>query len=389
VNSRQIRQFFRDLNLHNAIITRHPNSSPPATCHRNENRVQIDGIYCSIGIVPITAGLLNYGGGTPSDHRVLWADFRKVDIIGARAADYRPPVIGLRALNPRDVHWYHNTRSFAKLQAAKVLSDLLALSKIEPTEFTQVHRHESNRLQQVNRDIRVEVRQTVRHVYRGSQHFPPEWRRTLQARQLWIRVVAYKRHHRTGKQVKLTQIHRLMRVTYIPDALSVTEHEAVSHLNVAKEAYFVSVMNNVKLRDAYLLSQDEAKVAANGSTVDIERKKRRTTKRQRDAGRKLSQLKQVNFSPVTKLQTTVDGVTHMWETKDEVELAYIAEGQSRFSQTIRTPAMEEWIVTLVGFAAEKETAQHILDGVFRIPSQCDPYLRKFLQAVRQPEATIV
>jgi hypothetical protein len=48
----------------------------------------------------------------------------------------------------------------------------------------------------------------------------------------------------------------------------------------------------------------------------------------------------------------------MWETKDEVELAYIAESQSRFSQTIHTPAMEEWIMTLVGFAEEKETTQH-------------------------------
>jgi hypothetical protein len=140
-------------------------------------------------------------------------------------------------------------------------------------------------------------------------------------------VVAYKRRHRTGKLVKLTQIRRLMRFTSIPDTLSVTEHEAVSHLKAAKEAHFVSVKNNVQLRDAYLLSQDEAK----------ERKKFRITECQRDAGRKLSQLKQVNRSPVTKLQMTVDGVTHMWETKDEVKLAYIAEGQSRFSQTIHTP----------------------------------------------------
>jgi hypothetical protein len=177
-----------------------------------------------------------------------------------------------------------------------------------------------------------------------------------------------------------------MRVTSLPTALSVTEQAAVSHLKLAKEAHFVSVKNNIKLRDAYLLSQDEAKAADNGSTLDLERKKRRTTERQRNAGRKLSQLKQVGRAPVTRLQTTVAGVTHMWETKDEVELAYIAEGQSRFSQTIHIPVMEEWIVTLVGFAAEKETAQHILDGVFTFPSHCDPYLRKFLEAVRQPEA---
>jgi hypothetical protein len=152
VTSRPIRQFFRNLNLHNAIIMRHPNSSPPATCRRNENRVQIDVIYCSIGIVPVAAGFLKYGDGTPSDHRVLWSDFRKAGIIGARAADFRPPVLGLRASDPRDVHRY-NTQYFAKLQAAKVPSALSALSKIEPQDFTQAHQHKFNRLQKVNRDI--------------------------------------------------------------------------------------------------------------------------------------------------------------------------------------------------------------------------------------------
>jgi hypothetical protein len=75
----------------------------------------------------------------------------------------------------------------------------------------------------------------------------------------------------------------------------------------------------------------------------------------------------------------------MWETKDEVEMAYISEGQSRFFQTILTPAMADWIVDLVGFAAEKDAVHHILDGSFMIPRDCDPYLRKFLDAVRQPD----
>jgi hypothetical protein len=83
VNSRQLHQYFRELNMHNSILIRHPNPSPPATCRRNDNRVQIDGLYFSLGIVPVAAGFLNYGDGTPSDHRVLWADFRKANIMGA------------------------------------------------------------------------------------------------------------------------------------------------------------------------------------------------------------------------------------------------------------------------------------------------------------------
>jgi hypothetical protein len=117
-----------------------------------------------------------------------------------------------------DVQCY-NSRSFARLTKVNVLTDLTALSKVPHVEFTPKHQQEYNRLQQVNPDIRLEVRQSVRHVYRGAQQFSPEWRRTLQIRQLWQRVVAYKRRHRTGKQVKLTQIRRLMRITSIPNAI--------------------------------------------------------------------------------------------------------------------------------------------------------------------------
>jgi hypothetical protein len=194
VRSRPIRQWTKELNLHNAIFTRHSHLSPPATCHRNDNHVPIDRLYSIIGINVVAAGSLRYGDGTPSDHRVLWVDFLKSDIIGARAADYRPTVIGLRASDPRDVNRY-NTRSFAKLQEAKILESLTTLSTIAPNEFNKEHQKEFDRLQQTNRDIRLKVREKVQHGYRGTQHFSPEWKRTLQVLQLWGRVVAYKWRH--------------------------------------------------------------------------------------------------------------------------------------------------------------------------------------------------
>jgi hypothetical protein len=63
----------------------------------------------------------------------------------------------------------------------------------------------------------------------------------------------------------------------------------MSYLKDVKAAHYTSVTNHIKLQDAYLISRGEAKAEANGSTVEIEReKKRQTTERQRDAGRKLS-----------------------------------------------------------------------------------------------------
>jgi hypothetical protein len=129
---------------------------------------------------------------------------------------------------------------------------LTDLSKVDPTAFTKEHHHEFDRLQVINRDIRFQVREKVRHVYRGAQKFSPEWQRPLQARQLWTRVVAYRRRHQTGKQVKLTQIRQLIRITAIMNALTYNENEALSHLKAAKLANKSSLKNDADLRRAYL-----------------------------------------------------------------------------------------------------------------------------------------
>jgi hypothetical protein len=71
VRSRRIRQWANELNLHNFIFTRHSHLSPPVTCHRNDNRVPIDALFSSTGIMAVAAGFLKYGDGTPSDRRVL------------------------------------------------------------------------------------------------------------------------------------------------------------------------------------------------------------------------------------------------------------------------------------------------------------------------------
>jgi hypothetical protein len=100
-------------------------------------------------------------------------------------------------------------------------------------------------------------------------------------------------------------IRRLMRVTALPNALTLTENETVSHLKEAKLAHHASVKKNIALRESYLQSRDEARAEANGSTVEeangstveIEWEKRRTTGSQRDAGRKIAKLKKLRVTP--------------------------------------------------------------------------------------------
>jgi hypothetical protein len=237
--------------MHNAIFKRHAHLSPPATCHKNDSRVPIDSFWCSVGIHPVAAGFLKYGDATPSDHRLTWADFAITNIIGHWAAPFRPHVLGLRASDPRDVGRY-NHRSFALLKEAKLLPSLTALAQIPKGEFGQASKTEYDRLYLVNQETRLlKVRASLCHIYQGQQQWSPAWKQTLRRKQLWTRVVAYRKRHRTGKKVSLTQIRRLMKATNTMDALYHDENESVSRLKQAHSARATSLKHNRPLRDAY------------------------------------------------------------------------------------------------------------------------------------------
>jgi hypothetical protein len=328
----------RFVTQHNAITIRHPHLSSPAICHKNDSRTPIDGIWCSLGLHPVEAGFLRFGDATPSDHRALWTDFHLSAIIGQRAAEFRPHVTGLRASDPRDVGRY-NLRSFAKLEAAKVLPFFQALHLIPSQALTAGHIDEYNRLAKINRQTRIQVWESLGHIYRGHQHWSPAWKKSLQLKQMCLRVVEYRRRQRTGKHVSLTQIRHLMRTTNVMDALTHDKNEAVSRLKQAWVAHIQSIKQDHQLRDAYLISRDKAKADANGTTIEAEKAKRRTTEKQRKQGRKLAHLKQKRHNPVVKLLSTEAGIASSWETKDDLERVSIQENQRRFSQTAATPPM--------------------------------------------------
>jgi hypothetical protein len=340
VRHRRIHQFFQELQMYNAILTHHAHLSPPATCHKNDSRVPVDSIWCSIGIHPVVAGFLKYGDATPSDHRLTWVDFAITDIIGHRSAPFRPHVSGLRASDLRDIGRYNHC-SFALLEEAKLLPSLTALAQIPKGEFGQASKTEYDRLYLVNQETRLKVRASLRHIYRGQQQWSPAWKQTLQRKQLWTRVVAYRKRHRTGKQVSLTQIRRLMKATNTMDALNHDENESVSRLKQAHSAHASSLKHDRQLREAYLTTQDEAKAEANGTTLEAEQKRRRTTESQREQGRKPAAVKQTRKEPVIKLISTVNGIASTWEEKDDLERVSIQENQSRFSQREGPPECDE------------------------------------------------
>jgi hypothetical protein len=144
--------------MHEAILSNHPRMSPPATCIKNESRIPIDSIWCSKGIRPIAAGFLRFGQATLSDHRAVWADFQKTDLLGAAMAEFRPSVSLLRAEDPRDRRKY-NERSHKLLHAHNVTARLVKLDSIDASPTSQ-DIAEYDTLMDLNTEIRTAVKVT-------------------------------------------------------------------------------------------------------------------------------------------------------------------------------------------------------------------------------------
>jgi hypothetical protein len=384
VRSRQLKKYFEDLNLQEVILKKHSNRSPPAPCIKNDSRTPIDGIWCTLGIQPVAAGYLPFGAAIPSDHRALWADFRKADLLGKAMAEFRPHVAVLRADDPRDCEAY-NLRSFVALEQNNTTSRLTRLNAITHDPSAN-DIQEYNELLDANTEIRTKIKASLRHVFGGEKPWSPIWKAAQRREQLWGRIVAYKSRHITNKQVKLTQIRRMMKITNIRDALECSLIDANYQWTAAKLELKQLTKDGWALRNSHTDALDLARAEAKDIPVPVESKRRKTIERQRRQGRSLRQLKNKAQSSVTQVFiTTSDGSRMECNSKQEIEDACIEENHRRFSQTNDTPPMEEWIVEAVGYCAESPGGQEILDGTFVIPPTCNPYLAKLINGMRMPE----
>jgi hypothetical protein len=85
-------------------------------------------------------------------------------------------------------------------------------------------------------------------------------------------------------------------------------------------------------------------------------------------------LKKLGKKSTAKLYYTSDGVQTECTDKFSMEEACIAENTAQFSQTEATPPMTKPLVTNLGYLADTEAAQRILDDTYEIPEDLDQRL---------------
>ena len=384
IQGRRIKLFMSNLNLKNSLTDLH-GLVLPSTTITNDSNIPIDILMCTKSLNPVAAGIDSEGGST-SDHAWVWADFKQEELFGTEYKEFHKFVYKLNSDDPRLTNKY-NHLTLKRIRDGKLDKDLDKLCNIQEGRFETDHIIRYNELLVKTTKIRKDVASKLRHVYTGQREWSPDWRNAQDTKHLWWLIL--KRIRIANREIKgrvgLRKIRRLMKKFGFRDALQLPRSIVELRLKKAKDHYNQTCKCSKDLRDMFKMDLDVAMANRNQTSVQVERKKRKTIESQREAGRAISRLKRKDRPRVNKVYVTTEDGRIGHTKKQHIEEACINENRRRFSQSINTPPMEEEVIDRIGYCAEQETAEHILSGTEDLAWVKDKYLKLVLDNLRKPE----
>ncbi len=253
---------FEEWGLREAIISKFGAQAVPATYHRNENRIPIDGLWHTPGIEILKCGYLGFGEGCPNaDHRVLWADFATQDVLGCEPPPLTQATIRkLLSDHPKLAEIY--IKEVTKQVRANKLDQQLAdvadeaeasgWNDLLEESFNDIHRHLAN--------IRHQVEGNLRKIYHGKVPWSPQLSKLRQQIELWNMIVKKRR----GLRVSTKRIGRFMRKTGEHAALEIDLTEAIRRQQLAYKEYRTNKSHAPKWREDFMVSLATAKAKKMG-----------------------------------------------------------------------------------------------------------------------------
>ena len=106
--------------------------------------------------------------------------------------------------------------------------------------------------------------------------------------------------------------------------------------------------------------------------------------KQKEAGKALARLKRKERPKASKVYISTEDGRVECSTKQTIEWACMTENKKRFSQSHRTPAMDNEVTNRMGYYAETSTADRILNATEDLSWVNDPYLTMILEELRRP-----
>jgi hypothetical protein len=384
VRTGDINTLFEGLGLREAILDKHKDKSPPATQNRNTKRQPIDGIWVSACISISAGGYLAFGDACPSDHRMLWIEIQYSIAFGQRSpeiAKIKPK--RLKTSDPRLVKKYNIRVKKAMRDTGfrKRYSSLQA--QHERGEWNDEMIEQYDALDEEDRAIRDTVESGIRKLTMGGVPWSPKLQPYRDTIELWKMI----RRKRKGLKISLKRIRRFMKKTRILDALTNDLEQAEILLTQACKSYKAATKSAGVWRNDFLDSLAKAKAEHKGTDTAKELKSLGQIEKQRRQARSIKRMRgKLGTGQVTKVyQTDEDGIKTVCETQATMIKAFFKENDSRFSQTELTPPMQAPLVDDLGYLAETDMAEQVLEGTYEPAPEVDQYAKELLHELRRPE----
>jgi hypothetical protein len=384
VRNGEVNTMFEGLGLREAILDKHKDKSPPATQNRNTKRQPIDGIWISSCLFISAGGYLPFGDACPSDHRMIWIEIQYSIAFGQSSpeiAKIKPK--RLKTSDPRLVK-KHN------IQVKRAMRDTgfrkryeTFKVRTEQEEMSDELIEQYNALDIENQELRDKIQSRIRKLNMGGVPWSPKLQPYRDTIELWKMI----RRKRKGIKISVKRIRRFMAKTGVHDALENDLEQVEIYLKVAEKDYKVAKKSAALWRNDFLDELAKAKADKKGTEPEKELKSLKQVEKQRRQARNIKRMRgKLGNGQVTKVyQTDEDGIKTVCETQETMVKAFFKENDERFSQTEPTPPMQPPLVNDLGYLAETEMADQVLEGTYEIPQEVDRYTQELLQELRRPE----
>ena len=341
----------------------------------------ISGMFSSPSLIPTRLGILENGHGILGDHRNMYVDFSEDIFMGNELFEIPPPAQRrLQLFDSRTVQRFNNAchKHLLENKIDIKTSNLMANSTFPPDNT--LHSDLEAIDDQIGRAIKSADRR-CRKLCHGAIPFSEAYRTVRDERRFWILVLRRK----YGRGVSPSTIRRLAHRLNVPSPLSIDFIEAKHRLKKTRINYSAFIRTARTERDSFIESLAEANALHNNKPKEKILRRIKYDEEQHIYNSKLKSVyKKSKFHRLDRVIIMHNGhpveITEPYRVAEELKKM----NNSKYSSTNDTPLMHEIYLSSVGYLAEKDGAQDILNGTFGFHIDINPVERQLISRLKHP-----
>ena len=377
-----IRQQFRERNMHPAITGRHRKVAPPTY---NKGRHPIDEIFTTSGLTIQGSGFLQHGVNE-GDHCPIWVEITQESALGINP----PPIQSIHARrlklkDPKVVAKYNSILQ-EEFEKNHIYTRALNLYNQFSGTLTPTQAIEYDHLDELRESAMNKAERKCRKLHMGAIPWSPE----LQQARNMVQYTKLTLRRKRGRKISARYLMRLSKKVGV-NYETVSNRKLEKLLYEALQTYKAMKKEAKQIRESfleYLATNLEAE--GKGKKAQIVRNLK-TIEEQRVTFRRLRHLSKKfggNLNTTSVIITHPSGQKVEITEKDQMEKEIIKENVKKYHQCEDTcPFLQSPLKELFGSYGETPAASKVMEGSLQVPENNNDLTQLFINKCKRKSAT--